>query len=183
MSALSWSSQALPLSFIFVDMQKDIKAIEAASHLVTSDAVLPALTNLFPFLGNYRFLFNCPLAPAEPNGTLGPCFVGLRVYPYRDTWKKGFRDMTLITAIQHLNDHHRRSREWIADWIDTLPLNLTTTTTTKKEPKYDHAIGENQVIQLEQTEYGKWVLSPEHINLSVVPFKASENSGGDDSTD
>jgi hypothetical protein len=39
---------------------------------------------------------------------------------YGDSWKPHLK-----AAIVHLNDRHHWTREDIADWLDTLPLDLT----------------------------------------------------------
>ena len=43
--------------------------------------------------------WRCPLCPEQP-------------------------EMALAAIVLHLNDYHQRKREWVADWLDTLGLDL-----------------------------------------------------------
>jgi hypothetical protein len=79
---------------------------------VGAPSMAEQLLSVFP---NLARTVSCPLgAPTFTRRLAGGCLA-----------------RPLINQIIHLNDSHGWSRERIADWLETLPLVLTTTATNK----------------------------------------------------
>ncbi|HET9118502.1 MAG TPA: hypothetical protein VFN75_10605 [Pseudonocardiaceae bacterium] len=93
------SADTSKLSAVFKSFAEAVThATEQIKSLSDAPTVVDELTQLFPALTD-----NATVCPA-----VGACG------PYR-----------LDHVIQHLNDQHRWARERIADWLDTLDIDLT----------------------------------------------------------
>lgn len=94
------------------------------------------LVDLFPAIKSYR-VNNCP---ADLSGTCvhcngecdcdcDPAFGCGECDCYEDSCD--YSNKTLSSCIQHLNDEHQWSRQQIADWLETLDVDLTMSATPK----------------------------------------------------